>query len=200
MKAMRYVLLVAVTILFAGCATKGSSFYLVHDPEGKIGEVTVKNPQGAVKLSAANEKVQVSRADEAPGAPCQATTEEIRQKFKDSLDALPPPPKHFTIYFPTAADQIGPDARPVVDEVLAEVQKRDSRDVSINGYTDRTGDLKFNMQLSMRRADSIKKALIQRGIASEYITIEYYGENNPVIPTAKNVSEPKNRRVEVVVR
>ena len=88
----------------------------------------------------------------------------------------------------------------VVAEVLGEVQRRDSRDISLNGHTDRVGDRASNMALSLRRADTVKELLLQAGIVQDYIQMEYYGESKPVIPTEDNVDEPLNRRVEVVVR
>ena len=83
---------------------------------------------------------------------------------------------------------------------LAEVRRRDSHDISLNGHTDRTGEADWNMKLSLERANAVKVLLVEQGVSADYLTIEYYGESKPVIPTEDNVSEPKNRRVEVVVR
>lgn len=201
MRICALVFLAVSAVLLAGCTTgKGSSFYLVPDPEGKVGEVTVKNQAGSATLAAERQKVRVASANKAPKAPRPATDEEIQAKFGETLAALPPPPKGFSLYFDTGSDRLSADAAGIVEEVLAETQRRDSRDISINGHTDRTGDDRTNMELSLRRANSVKAALAERGIAPDRLTIEYYGESKPMIPTADNVSEPKNRRVEVVVR
>jgi outer membrane protein OmpA-like peptidoglycan-associated protein len=56
------------------------------------------------------------------------------------------------------------------------------------------------MELSVRRADTLKELLVKSGVREEYIQIEYYGESKPIVPTEDNVDEPLNRRVEVVVR
>jgi len=41
---------------------------------------------------------------------------------------------------------------------------------------------------------------VARGAAVEQISVDYQGEGDPLIPTADGVAEPRNRRVEVIVR
>ena len=48
-------------------------------------------------------------------------------------------------------------SKPDLELVLAEIKKRDSRDISINGHTDTTGDAKYNMKLSLDRATKDKR-------------------------------------------
>lgn len=200
---MRYTYPVILTlmVLAAGCATTPeASFYLVPDPEGKVGEVTVTNQAGSVVLSKANESVDAPSEDEAFTAPREAGAEEIQTKFGDALSIMPPPPKGFNVYFDSGSSKINVESAGIAEQVLAEVKKRDSRDISLNGHTDRVGDNASNMKLSLERADTVKKLLLDVGIQPEYIQIEYYGESKPVVKTEDEVDEPLNRRVEVVVR
>ena len=55
------------------------------------------------------------------------------------------------------------------------------------------------MNLSLERANEVRRMLVDQGVSAEYLNIEYYGESKPLVPTEDNVSEPKNRRVEVVL-
>lgn len=68
------------------------------------------------------------------------------------------------------------------------------------GHTDRSGAKEFNMALSRRRAQRVRDLLVAEGIAPAAIRLAFHGEGNPLIPTADNVPEPRNRRVEVIVR
>jgi outer membrane protein OmpA-like peptidoglycan-associated protein len=192
------VLLVVVGL--AGCATPRTSFYLVPDPSGHVGEVTVSSEAGTATLTKANETVAANHKDKTLTAAREATSEEIQTKFGDALAIVPPPPEGFSVYFDTDSSNVKAGSEPVFDQALAEVRARDSRDVSINGHTDRTGDAAHNMQLSLDRANKVKDLLVKQGVPQEHLSIEYYGESKPVVPTADNVPEPKNRRVEVVVR
>jgi len=196
-----YPVLLAVMTLAAGCATTPeASFYLVPDPDGKVGEVTVTNEAGSVVLNKANESVDAPSREESFTAPREATAGEIQAKFGDALGIMPPPPKGFNVYFDSGSSKINAESAGVAEQVMAEVKKRDSRDISLNGHTDRVGDNASNMKLSLERADTVKKLLVDAGIDPEYIQIEYYGESKPVVKTEDEVDEPLNRRVEVVVR
>ena len=62
------------------------------------------------------------------------------------------------------------------------------------------GELTTNDRLSAQRAETVKGFLVQIGIAAERITTAGRGEREPLIRTADEVDEPRNRRVEINVR
>jgi tetratricopeptide (TPR) repeat protein len=68
------------------------------------------------------------------------------------------------------------------------------------GHTDRTGSRRGNMRLSTRRARTVAGLLAGRGVDPGILQVTSHGEENPLIPTPDNVPEPRNRRVEVIVR
>jgi outer membrane protein OmpA-like peptidoglycan-associated protein len=70
--------------------------------------------------------------------------------------------------------------------------------IAVTGHTDRPGPESYNMALSLRRANAVKEALVRDGVPESAITIVGKGETQPLIPTADNVREPQNRRVEIV--
>ncbi len=188
-------------VLLAGCATTPQArFYLVPDPEGKVGEVTLSNEADSIVLNQANEAVDAPSGTEAFSASRQADSAEIETKFGEAFSVMPPQPKGFNIYFDSGSAKINAESQGIAEEVMAEVKRRDSRDISLNGHTDRVGDKASNMELSLRRANTVKEALLEAGVLPEYIQIEYYGESKPIKPTEDDVDEPLNRRVEVVVR
>lgn len=194
-------LLLLLLCAVAGCArTPRASFYLVPDPEGHVGEVTIANQADSVTLYRANQTVAAKREDKAFSKTRVARTADIQAKFGSALAELPAPPQGFNIYFDRGSSQVDGQSMPLIEKAIEEARKRDSRDISLNGHTDRTGEADWNMKLSLERANAVRKLLLDQGIAADSMTIEYYGESKPVVPTEDNVSEPKNRRVEVVVR
>jgi outer membrane protein OmpA-like peptidoglycan-associated protein len=73
-------------------------------------------------------------------------------------------------------------------------------DVYVIGHTDTVGELRGNDQLSAHRAETVKGFLVGIGIPAERIQTAGRGKREPIVPTADNVDEPKNRRVEINVR
>jgi OOP family OmpA-OmpF porin len=72
--------------------------------------------------------------------------------------------------------------------------------VDILGHSDRVGSVEANTQLSKARAVAVREALIARGVNAALIHTDGRGELDPVVPTPDGQAEPRNRRVEVVVR
>jgi len=71
--------------------------------------------------------------------------------------------------------------------------------VLVEGYTDSTGSNSLNQELSERRANSVRAALIDMGISSDRITARGYGEAFPVADNDTAASRQLNRRVEIIL-
>jgi OOP family OmpA-OmpF porin len=109
-------------------------------------------------------------------------------------------PETYVAYFDFNKSNINPEAAQVLDKVIAAAKKSGSASVSVTGYADRVGSEDYNLKLSLRRADSARDYLIKGGIPADQITVSGRGEADPAVPTADNVKEPRNRRVEIIVQ
>jgi len=101
---------------------------------------------------------------------------------------------------------IKPDARGKLDDLVGKVKGVNLEVVIAAGHTDRIGSEKYNMKLSLRRADSVKAYLVSKGIPANRIYTEGKGEKQPVkdcprIKERKKLIEclAPNRRVEIEV-
>ena len=56
------------------------------------------------------------------------------------------------------------------------------------------------MGLSFARAKAVRDILLSRGIRSDQLELRYHGKRDPLVPTGDNVIEPRNRRVEIIVK
>jgi OmpA-OmpF porin, OOP family len=72
--------------------------------------------------------------------------------------------------------------------------------IEVSGHADRTGSASYNQRLSVRRGEAVAAELVRRGVARNIITIQGFGFDRPLVPTAMGVREPQNRRVEIVLR
>jgi len=83
---------------------------------------------------------------------------------------------------------------------LADFLKRyPKQKVMVEGFTDSTGSDSYNQDLSERRANAVRIALIDMGTSSDRITTRGYGETFPVASNDTAVSRQLNRRVEIII-
>lgn len=125
---------------------------------------------------------------------------EVHESFSDVLAALPPRPATFVLYFVTGKDVLTDESEIDLQKVLAEMRKRPVPDVLVIGHTDTQGNVEANDILSRQRAEKVKGFLVGIGVAPGRITVAGRGERELLVPTADNVDEPRNRRVEINVR
>jgi outer membrane protein OmpA-like peptidoglycan-associated protein len=128
------------------------------------------------------------------------SSDEITKSFGATLQALPARPTIFLLYFVTGTDELTEESKGDLQRILDELKQRPVPDVYVIGHTDTVGELRGNDQLSAQRAETVKGFLIGIGIAAERIQTAGRGKREPIVPTADNVDEPKNRRVEINVR
>lgn len=71
--------------------------------------------------------------------------------------------------------------------------------IKIDGYTDFIGSDSYNLDLSVKRANAIKKYLVSNGAISNNISIEGYGKQNPIANNKTESGRARNRRVEFII-
>lgn len=183
----------------APAVAPASIFVLLPDPDGKAGRIEISNPQGSQILSAAGQATTV-KAGEPPSAPITLSDREIAEIFGPALSALPTPPVRFILYFDTGSLELTAESRQLIPQIIASIRERGSVDTSVVGHSDTAGSSEYNYRLSRRRAEAVAQLLAAGGVAPTILEITSHGKDNPAVPTGDNVSEPRNRRVEVTVR
>ena len=172
---------------------------LLPDSDSKIvGRATVSNASGSATLEAARESTVVSTGE--PPAPITVLSEsEVDRIFGDALNALPPAPQRFTLYFRFESDALTQESRALIPEILKAVRERPVPDLIIVGHTDTTGTAAANFALGRTRALMIRSILVEAGV-NAVMDIASHGESDLQVPTADGTLEPRNRRVEISVR
>lgn len=92
-----------------------------------------------------------------------------------------------------------PGGERAVDKLAQFMQEYPDRNVMIEGFTDSVGPEDYNEQLSRERANSVRRALLNKGISSSRIQIRGYGERYPVASNETEAGRQQNRRVEVII-
>ena len=120
--------------------------------------------------------------------------------FGAALAAQPARPRSFQLYFIEGSDTFTDETRRTVEQIFGEIARRPAPEIAVVGHTDRVGSDQSNDALSLKRAEFVRGELIKRGLAPDGIQASGRGEREPIVPTADGVSEPRNRRVEIIVR
>jgi len=176
-----------------------SQVILLSDADGKVGAVEVVSAGGRMLLDEVGQMTKVSGSS-APSAPQVLDLATIEKEFSPVLSVEPPQPAKFLLYFEQGSIRLTTVSEELLPQVYREIEKRNSAAIGIYGHSDRTGSDEYNLELSTRRAMAVRKLLADEGIDLKNLDVNSHGEGNPLIPTSDGVAEPRNRRVEVIVR
>ncbi|TCI00947.1 OmpA family protein [Roseococcus sp. SYP-B2431] len=114
--------------------------------------------------------------------------------------AAPAPARTYLVFFDWDRADLTDRARQIIAEAATNARAVSATRIEVSGHADRTGTAQYNQRLSVRRAEAVAAELVRRGIARNEITIQGFGFDRPLVPTAMGVREPQNRRVEIVLR
>ena len=108
-------------------------------------------------------------------------------------------PPSFMVFFDWDSSALSEASLNVVRQAAGAYKSKGSARVRATGHTDTSGPEAYNMALSLRRANTIKNALVREGVPAAAIQVIGRGEAGLLVQTADGVREPQNRRVEIVV-
>lgn len=103
----------------------------------------------------------------------------------------------YLVFFDFDKSAIASSGESVLDAVGTEVKSRSLNAVNVLGHTDRAGSRTYNNRLALKRANSVREALIKRGVNASLIKVDGRGEDQNLVATDDNVREPANRRAEI---
>lgn len=181
----------------SGCAFQSERIVLLPSQDGHPATVVVKQGDRQVVLDQPYAATELGIAD--PWR-YRANEAEIAANFGDALAAQPSRSASFTLYFIEGSDELTEDSKRTLESVFADLRQRAVPDALVVGHTDAVGSNSFNDDLARKRADAVKAMLVGRGVRAEDIVAIGRGKRELLIPTADGVAEPRNRRVEIVVR
>jgi outer membrane protein OmpA-like peptidoglycan-associated protein len=194
---VRALAIAALTTLLAGCVSQTGTVVLLPEKDGRDTAVVAKQKDGQVVLT---EPYAAANLTTAGPQAYKSNPQEVQALFGPALAAQPSRPIRFTLQFIESKDELTEESRQAVDAVFAEIAKRPVPDVLVVGHTDSVGSDQYNDALSRQRAEVIRTGLINNGIAPENILAVGRGKRELLVPTADGVAEPRNRRVEIIVR
>lgn len=111
-------------------------------------------------------------------------------------------PEHWIVEgltFPSGQATLTANAKTILNDVVDRLLDQPGTKYEIQGHTDNVGSDQLNLNLSEKRAQSVKDYLISKGILGERLVARGYGEVNPIASNDTAEGRKKNRRVEFVL-
>lgn len=174
---------VQLPAVHARCTSKedeeDSEFYFLDDPDNALAL--------AWQLGLSN-KLQVVKISFPTDAP------EIEQSLEQSGRA-----QVYGIYFDFGSATIRPESEPVLKQIADALAKNPSWKLRVEGHTDNVGTDPSNLELSRRRAEAVKQALVARyRVQPDRLTTAGFGASRPEESNDTLEGRARNRRVELV--
>jgi outer membrane protein OmpA-like peptidoglycan-associated protein len=101
------------------------------------------------------------------------------------------------VMFDVNSSSLKPGAYDEINRVATVLSQYPQTSLTISGHTDSTGSEDYNLQLSQRRADAVKNALMGQGVSAARMNTIGYGESNPIADNSTEHGRQLNRRVEI---
>lgn len=183
--------------MLAACTHVSERVILLPQPDGSPSAVQARHQGQALTLERA-----YAVAELAGGSlrPVDTDAQAVRQRYGALLDGRPPPPQRFVLRFELGSNRLTPESQSVLAAIQAALRERPAPELVVTGHTDRVGSVDANDRLALARAESVRELLVAAGMPREAISVAGRGEREPEVPTADEVAEPRNRRVEVKLR
>ncbi|HJS31181.1 MAG TPA: OmpA family protein [Alphaproteobacteria bacterium] len=108
--------------------------------------------------------------------------------------------RSYLVFFDWDKADVTAEARRIIQQAVASARQLSVTRIEVAGHADRSGSERYNQALSERRSNAVRQGLTADGVPAGQIVTEAFGESRPLVPTADDVREPQNRRVEIVLR
>lgn len=188
---MQTMVLLAMSAM-GGCAQQ--SYVMLADDNGGRGGVAL-GEDGQRRLEVTGQGMVIAGTGQA------YAVSEMRRKadFDRALAAQPALPERFTLHL-ASSGALDSAAEQLLDSVLLAARRRDYPVVTVIGHTDTLGHRAANEQVGLRRAQAVAELLRAKGLEAMELRVESHGERNLLVATPDATAEPRNRRVEILVR
>ncbi|MBB6094592.1 OOP family OmpA-OmpF porin [Povalibacter uvarum] len=126
--------------------------------------------------------------DQCPGTPRGVAVDAVGCPRKGSVTL-------HGVNFENNSDQLMQTSRPILDEVAADLKAHPRLKVELQGHTDSVGAAAYNLNLSQRRAETVREYLIAQGVSPANLIAKGYGETEPIATNDSPGGRAGNRRV-----
>ena len=187
---------VVLVAVLSGCASE--RIVLLPNQDASASAVVVKTAGGELVLDKSYSSAEVSQGGRIKSF--QQSAESVSTRYSAVIAAQPQRPVSYLLYFRSDKVELTAESKLVLKEVQADLKARAAPEITVIGHTDSVSDDAYNDALSLERAKAMRNLLVAEGISADHLTVAGRGKREPLVQTAEQVREPRNRRVEIFVR
>lgn len=125
------------------------------------------------------------------------------ERARNPLGEVPPGVRQLllnaTVRFEVAEALLDRRDERLLDEVAEALRAHPGLRVRVDGHTDDSGSRRRNLQLARERAETVRSALVSRGVPQAHISTRAVGSDEPVVPNTSERNRSFNRRAEIVI-
>ncbi len=192
---------VSLPAVHAQCTTDAglADFYFLDDLDNPLALAWKLGSSDTLQLVKISYPAQPAASPVGSSSAAQAASsaggdQQIEQELKQTGQA-----EVYGIYFDFASDKIKPESEPVLREIADALTHNPAWKLRVEGHTDNIGGEEYNLDLSQRRAEAVKLALVTRfHIGADRLTPQGFGATRPKEPNDTLAGRARNRRVELV--
>jgi OmpA-OmpF porin, OOP family len=179
---------------------KPASAILLPTPDGKVGAIAL-SPAGSSQTQVLNNAYAALDIQQSGAMSTrQESAASVQAQYGELLQATPKRPESFVIYFDTNSNtQVTPASQAVIQGLMTTVSTWPAAEINVIGHTDSVGSHEINDKLALDRANAVA-ALLQSSGLSMQLETSSRGKRELLVPTADNVANEQNRRVEISLR
>lgn len=192
---MRASLPLLALLMLAGCASE--RVVLLPSADGRATAVVVRDARGEIVL---DQPYAASLRQMGATSVYRSTPADVEKRFGPALAAQPARPRSYVLYFEEGGNVLTAESQAEFARVRSEIVAWAAPEVMVIGHTDRVGSAQSNDALSLTRAEAVRALLIEAGLPGDKLEAVGRGEREPLVATADEVAEARNRRVEVNLR
>lgn len=195
---MKKTLLITTFISFIGCSKKTK--VLLLDSGKARNAIVVSTNKGSKLVNKIGGFVELIDKNQPPSTIKIMPKDDIYTHYSRLFNIEPTAPRTYIVYFKKNSKELKDASKILLNQAIEEIKRRSACVVDIIGHTDTVGLYKANAKISLDRANYIKNMIKKRRVPLLAIQAKGYGEEDLLMKTSDNVSEKRNRNVEIFIK
>jgi outer membrane protein OmpA-like peptidoglycan-associated protein len=185
--------LVAVAVLFASCSPSSSMKARVTAVEQRVNQLETTSTQQQIDSVELRQELQSTRGQAAAATQLAQIAHDLASGSFRKEEV-----RRVTLYFDHSSSTVNGESQKMLDGVVDELLANPMTAACVIGYTDASGDPKFNDWLATRRAERVRQVLVSR-LGTDVLRVASIGlgATRPIADNETTDGRRQNRRVEV---